>query len=209
MTFASANLIRVFDFYLAAMLLLGLMRRWAVYRDTLLILVAVRGRWPKLLERMAGNKGAVLNWPTLRPAVLVLALMVVQMVASRGIWPQARILISELPDPWWQLIPFALTLAPMLAVDVYFLLVVGRFDRDETEKYFDYAERWAGSRKARAIRVLTFGRIDPDQRVNDEVKRGLTELGRTLSWAMWWVSIQMGCRLLFGLTIWGLWAIRS
>lgn len=208
MTFASANLIRLFDFYLAAMLVLGLMRRWSVYRDTFFILVAVRGRWPKLLERMAGNKSAVLNWPTLRPAVLVLGLMVVQMAASRGIWPQARILVSELPQPWWQFIPFTLTLLPMLAVDLYFLLVVGRFDRDETEKYFDYAETWAGSRKARAIRVLTFGRIDPDQRVNDEVKRGLTELGRTLSWAMWWVSVQMGCRLLFGLTIWTLWALR-
>ncbi len=208
MTLASANLIRVFDFYLAAMLVLGLFRRWAVYRDTFLILVAVRGRWPKLLESMAGNKNALLNWPTLRPAVLVLVLMTVQMIASRVIWPNARILVRELPNPWWQLVPFLLTLVPMLAVDGYFLVSVGRFDRGETEKYFDYAEKWAGSRRSRAIRVLTLGKIDPDRRVNDEVKRGLTALGATLSWAMWWVSIQMGCRLLFGLTIWFLWALR-
>lgn len=205
---AHANLINVYSFYLAAMFVLGLMRRWTVYVDTVSLLFAVRGRWPKLVERMGNHKRAVLNWSTLRPVALVLVLMVAQMTASRAIWPQAKLLIDELPHPPWQLIPFVLALIPMLAVDAYFLVAVGGFDRAETEKYLDKAEKWSGSWKARAVRILTVGRIDPDKQVEEGVKRGLTELGQTVSWAMWWVSVQMGLRLTFGLTIWILWAVR-
>lgn len=205
---AHANLINVYSFYLAAMFVLGLMRRWTVYVDTISLLLAVRGRWPKLVERMGSHKRAVLNWSTLRPVFLVLVLMAFQMIASRIIWPQAKLLIDELPEPPWQLIPFFLALIPMLAVDVYFLVAVGGFDRVETEKYLDKAERWSGSWKAHAVRVLTVGRIDPDKQVDEGVKKGLTDLGLTVSWAMWWVSVQMGLRLTFGLTIWILWALR-
>ncbi len=209
MTLANANLINLYSFYLAAMFVLGLMRRWSVYADTLAILVAVRGRWPKLVERMAAHRKAVVNWATVRPVALVLVLMVVQMVASRLIWPKARLPLGELPEPLWHLIPFLLALVPMLVVDVYFLIAVGRFDRAETEKYFDQAERWSGSWKAKAVRAITFGRIDPDQQVDEGVQKGMEQLGQTVSWAMWWVSVQMGLRLLFGLTIWILWAIRD
>jgi hypothetical protein len=208
-TIGNSNVIRVFEFYLAAMLILGLIRRWSVYQDTFLLAIAVRGRWPKLVERMARQKKAILNWPTLRPVVLVLVLMLVQMVASRLIWPQAKLSLSELPQPWWQLVPFFLTLFPMLTVDSYFLINVGGFDREVAEKYFDQAESWAGSWKARAVKVFTLGKINPDRMVNEEVQKGLVQLGKTMTWAMWWVSIQVGCRLLFGLTIWILWAVRS
>src|SRR5262245_65703893 len=68
--FATLNLIRVFDFYLAVMFLFSLLRRWRVYRDAMLILVSVRGRGPRLLDRMARYKGEVVNWGTFRPAVL-------------------------------------------------------------------------------------------------------------------------------------------
>lgn len=209
MTLANANLINLYSFYLAAMFVLGLMRRWSVYLDTFAILIAVRGRWPKLVERMAAHRKAVVNWATIRPIVLVMILMIVQMVASRIVWPQARLPLGELPTPSWHLIPFALALVPMLAVDVYFLIAVGRFDRTETEKYFDQAERWSGTWKAKAVRAITFGRIDPDKQVDEGVQKGMEQLGQTVSWAMWWVSVQMGLRLLFGLTIWILWAIRD
>jgi hypothetical protein len=141
--------------------------------------------------------------------VLVLVLMFVQMVASRIVWPQARLPLGELTLHVWHLIPFMITLIPMLAVDVYFLIAVGRFDRTETEKYFDQAERWSGTWKAKTVRAITFGKIDPDKQVEEGVQRGMKQLGRTVSWAMWWVSIQLGLRLLFGLTIWILWAIRD
>src|SRR5262245_66613573 len=80
---ASLNLIRVFDFYLAVMFLFSLLRRWRVYRDAMGILVSVRGRWPRLLGRMAQHKGEVLNWATFRPVVLAFGLPVVHWIASR------------------------------------------------------------------------------------------------------------------------------
>lgn len=206
---AHANLINLFSFYLAAMFVLGLMRRWTVYWDTLAILVAVRGRWPKLVERMSANKRAVLNWSTFRPLALVLLLMAVQMVASRLIWPQAHLALGDLPHPRWHLVPFLVALIPMLGVDIYFLIAVGRFDRAETEKYLDQAEYWTGTWKARAVRILTVGRINPDKQVEVGVQEGMARLGHTVSWAMWWVSVQMGLRLFFGLTVWTLWAIRQ
>lgn len=206
---SNTNLIALYSFYLAAMFLLSLMRRWTVYLDTLLILIVVRGRWPKLIERMAEHKKEVLNRSTIRPVALALLLMTLQMIASRMIWPQAKYPISALFDPLWQLLPFTLALLPMLAVDTYFLIAVGRFNRAETMKYLDQAERWAGSWKAKAVRTITLGAIDPEKQVDEGVKRGLNELGLTVSWAMWWVSVQIALRLLFGLTIWLLWAIRD
>jgi hypothetical protein len=205
---AQANLINLYSFYLATMFVLSLMRRWSVYYDTLAILIAVRGRWPKLVERMAAHRKAIVNWSTVRPVVLVFVLMAVQMIASRLLWPQARLTLLELIEPAWQLVPFLAALVPMLAVDVYFLIAVGRFDRAETVKYLDQAERWSGTWKARAVRTMTFGRIDPDRQVEEGVRQGMAQLGQTVSWAMWWVSVQMGLRLLFGLTVWLLWALR-
>lgn len=206
--FEVANLIRVFDFYLAVMAVFSLLRRYTVYRDTLLLLVALRGRWPRLVDRMRQHHTVLLNWPTARPFALAVTLWAAQMVASRLIWPQATIRVADLFDPWWQLVPLLVGVLPMVLVDGYFLLRVGSFDRAETEKYLDMAERWTGTWKAKLVRVATVGRVDPDRMVDDEVRKGLTQLGQTVNWSMWWVSAQAGARLLCGLTIWLLWAAR-
>jgi hypothetical protein len=205
--FLNANLIRVFSFYLMVMLLVGLVRRWSFYRDTLWMLIAVRGRWPKLLERMAANKDAVLNWPTLRPMVIALSLMLVQLIASRGLWPQATISLANLLEVWWHLLIVVAAAIPMLAVDLYFVICVGRFDREQTAEYLDYAERWAGSWRANAVRLVTFGKINPEKMVDEQVREGLKNLGVTMGWAMWWVVVQASLRLALGLTIWLLWAL--
>ena len=203
-----ANLIRIFDFYLALMFLIGLVRRWTVYRDTFLLVVS-RGRWPKLLERMHEHKGLLLNISTMRPAALALGLMLTQIVASRMIWPQATLRVRDIFEPWWQLVPFFASLIPMVAVDMYFLIRVGSIDRNETEKYLDKAEKWAGTWKAKMVRLATLGQYDPNHLVNEGVKQGLEKLGRTMNTSMWWVSAQVALRMLFGLTVWILWAFRD
>jgi hypothetical protein len=204
----AANLIRVFDFYLACMAVFSFLRRYNVYRDTLLILIAVRGRWPRLAERMRQHKGVLLNWPTFRPAALAVALMATQLVASRVVWPTATLRVADLFDPWWQLAPFLLGLLPMVLIDGYFLLRVGTIDRPETEKYLDMAEGWTGTWRAKAVRVATLGRVNPDRMVDEELKKGLQQIGETVNWSMWWVSAQAGARLVCGLVIWLLWAVR-
>src|SRR6187401_1200786 len=77
------NLIRLFDFYLALMFLISLVRRWSVYVNALRILVAVRGRWPKLIQRLREHQSLILNWSFFRPAAIALILMVMQLIASR------------------------------------------------------------------------------------------------------------------------------
>jgi hypothetical protein len=204
----AANLIRVFDFYLACMAVFSFLRRYNVYRDTLILLVAVRGRWPRLADRMRQHKSELLNWPTFRPAAFALVLMTVQLIASRLLWPDAALRVADLFDPWWQLVPFLFGLLPMVLIDGYFLLRVGTFDRAGTEKYLDMAEKWTGTWKARVVRVATFGRVDPDRMVDEELKKGLRQIGETVNWSMWWVTAQAGARLACGLVIWLLWAAR-
>ena len=203
------NLIRMYDFYLAVMALFSFLRRYPVYWDGLILVTTARGRWPRVVARMRQQHGVLLNWATIRPLAFALILMACQMIASRIVWPEANIQFGELFSPWLLLVPFFLALVPMFLLDCYFLLRVGTFDRGETEAYLDYAEKWAGTWKAKAVRAATFGRMNPDRMVDEEVKKGLEMIGQTVSWSMWWVTAQVALRLLFGLVVWLLWATRK
>lgn len=207
--FSALNLIRVFDFYLAVMFVFSLVRRWRVYRDAVVIGLSLRDRWPKLLGRVAIHKAEVLNWATLRPVVLALALTAVQMIASRLVWPAAELTGGDLTAAWGKLLAVLLAFVPMALVDSYFLIRIGRFDRGETEKYLDQAERWLGTWRARAVKVATLGYVNPERIVDEEVKKGLSEMGATVAWSMRWTSTQIGCRLLFGLVLWGVWFVGT
>lgn len=203
---AAINLINLFDFYLAAAALLSFARRYPVYWDALRLTVALRGRWPRLLDRLKLHHGVLVTREVIRPAVLALLVMTVQIVCSRVIWPQAHLSVGQVWDSWWQTVAISAAAVPMLFVDAYFLIRVGRFDRPETEKYLDQAEHWLGSWKAPVVKAVTFGRVNPRQMVDDEVRKGLTTLGEMVSWSMWWVTAQVSCRVAFGLTLWLVWA---
>ena len=201
------NLIRVFDFYVTLMFVISLVRRWDVYVNAIRILISVRGRWPKLINRLAEHRSLILNRAFFRPAFLALGLMVVQLVASRVIFPQAVLTGEQLQAEWWWIPIILVPFVPMVAVDVYFVIRVGKFDHDETVKYFDQAETWLGW-KGPLIRALTLGMVNPQKMVDEEVKKNLTEYQSTLQASLWWASLQIGLRLAFGLTLWAVWAIH-
>lgn len=204
------NLLRLFDFYLAVMLMVGFYRRRAVYRDVLLITFGFfLRRWPRLLRRFAQHRRELFNWQTMRPLVFAIILMAVQMLASRILFPNASVTLNQLLDSWWQLALVIVTFVPMAAVDLYFIIRVGSFDHKETVRSFNQAETWAGTWKAKAIRAITLGKVDPNRMVDEQVKEGLQQLGSTMAWAMWWVSTQVTLRLMFGLTLWLMWVLRS
>jgi hypothetical protein len=202
------NLIRVFDFYVTLMFLISLSRRWYVYLSAFRLLIAVRGRWPKLIGVLSEHKSLLLNRSFFRPALLALVLTVTQLVASRIIFPQAVLTGEQLRAEWWWIPIILVPLVPMLCVDLYFVIRVGKFDHDETVKYFDQAESWLGW-KGPLVRALTLGLVNPKKMVNDEVKKSLTEYRSTLNASLWWVSVQIGLRLLFGLTLWAVWALHQ
>src|SRR5262245_29891690 len=95
------NLIRIFDFYLVLMFLVSFLRRWRVYWDAIRLLIAVRGRWPKLIHRLAEHKSLLLNWSFFRPAILAFILTVVQLIFSRWVFPDAVITGPQLQQEWW------------------------------------------------------------------------------------------------------------
>jgi hypothetical protein len=202
------NLIRLFDFYLVMMFLLSFVRRWDVYWNAIRLLVSVRGRWPKLLDRLADHKSLLLNWAFFRPAILAFILSVVQLVCSRWIFPKAVITGPQLQQEWWLVLIILVPLVPMLAVDLYFIIRVGKFDHGETVKYFDQAEEWLGW-KGPLVRVLTLGIVNPKKMVDQEVQKSLTEMQTTIASSLWWVITQMSLRLAFGLTLWTLWAVHG
>jgi hypothetical protein len=202
------NLIRIFDFYLALMFLLSFLRRWDVYWNAIRILIAVRGRWPKLIHRLGEHKSLILNWSFFRPAILALILAVIQMIASRMVWPQAVLTGPQLRTEWWLVAILLVPLVPMLAVDLYFIIRVGKFDHGETVKYFDQAEQWLGW-KGPFVRVLTLGIVNPGKMVDEEVKKSLAEMQTTIASSLWWVIAQTTFRLAFGLTLWTLWAVHG
>src|SRR5437660_10195434 len=107
------NLIRIFTFYLTAMFLLSFVRRWDVYCNAIRLLVAVRGRWPKLIHRLAEHKSLLLNWSFFRPAILALILTVVQLIFSRWVFPYAVITGLQLQQEWWLVLIILIPLVPM------------------------------------------------------------------------------------------------
>jgi hypothetical protein len=205
--FWNLNLIRFFDFYLALAFLASTTARVRQYQNVLALVRAVPGRWPHLFQLVRRHGNIFLTWPTVGPALLALALLTVQMLASNLVWPEAgrppygltTARLAEHPVA----VPFVLLFgAAMFAVDLYFVLVVGEIDRAEMEKYFDQAEYWLRSWTAPVVRVFTFGRINPRQMVAAEVRTALVAASQLLNTTLWWVSLQVGLRIAFGLALW-------
>jgi hypothetical protein len=203
----SKNLLHLFTFYLAAMFIVGTWRRLRQYHNVAKIMLAAPTRWPKLMQQIKKHWFVFLTWTTFRPAGLAIALLVIQSVCSRLIWPRATISINELLREWWMIPVIAICVGAMIAVDVYFLISVGQINRAETEKYLDEAEHWLNSWKAPLISTLTFGYINPRKIVDQEVQKALAEGQGMLNWALWWVSVQAGLRVLAGLSLWLSWAL--
>jgi hypothetical protein len=200
------SLIRFLDFYLVLLFFAGLLRRLEWYRSVLGIVFRVPGRWPKLFDLAKQHRTIFLTWQTVLPAILTAALAIIQLTASRLIWPgAAQLTVATLADHWVGA-AFALPLGfAMIAVDVYFLIVIGRVDRQLVEKQLDQAEFWLKSRAATVVRIFTLGFVNPRKLVNDEVRKALTDLSKQLNVSLWWMVVQIGLRIAFGLSLWLTW----
>ena len=128
------------------------------------------------------------------------------MFAARVIWPQAHLTVRDIFSSWLSSLLLVATGAPMLAVDTYFLVRVGRINRAETEKHLDQAEFWLTGWKAPVVRIVTFGLVDPRRIVSAEVEKAMTVISDLINRNLYWMSLQLGLRVLFGLTLWLVWA---
>ena len=84
-TLASLNLIRLFDFYLAAMFVLGTWRRVEFYRGVSGLVLTLPGRWPHLFHLVKQHRTVFLTWSTLRPLVLIRRMHLARAARAAGI----------------------------------------------------------------------------------------------------------------------------
>lgn len=201
------NLIHFFSFYLAAAFLLSTAQRVRQYLAILALVRSFPSRWPRLFDLVKQHRSIFLTWSTLAPGLLALGLWAVQTLASRLLWPEAGrpphgLTLARLTEHPWA-IPFVAGFGlGMLAVDVYFILVVGEVNRREMEGYFDQAEYWLKSWAAPVVRVVTFGFINPRRMVAVEVQTALVSASQLLNTTLWWVVLQTALRIAFGLSLW-------
>jgi hypothetical protein len=196
------NLIHLFDFYLAVAFLASTWLRFGQYREILRLVRAVPGRWPRLLALVKQHMSIFLTWATLLPCVLALLLSVVHMLACRLVWPKASVNVEGLLG-FWPTIPVVIVIGmAMLGVDIYATFSVAEFDHQLMQKYFDQAEYWLRSWTAPVVRVMTLGYINPRKLVAVEVSKALLDASRLLNSTMWWVTVQVGLRVAFGLALW-------
>ncbi len=200
------NLIHVFDFYLASLFLISIYMRLRQYEAIVRLVRAFPDRWPLLMKLVGRHRHIFITWTTLLPALLALVFTIVNSLACRLIWPNADLNLHELAQRWPAAVCVALTAAAMFSVDFYATFTVGKVDRGLMEKYFDQAEYWLRSWAAPVVRVFTLGYINPRRMVHEEVRKSLLETSKMLNSTLWWVTVQVGVRIAFGLTMWLTWA---
>ena len=203
------NLIRVFDFYLASLFLISIFMRLRQYEAIVRLVRALPDRWPRLMQLVGRHRNIFFSWTTILPGLLALVFSIVNSLACRLIWPNAQLTLHDLGHLWLAAILVGLAGAAMLAVDFYNTFTVGKLDRSLLEGYFDQAEYWLRSWAAPVVRVFTLGYINPPPEwfMRKSAKR-LLQTSKLLNSTLWWVTVQVGVRIVFGLAMWLTWAFE-
>jgi hypothetical protein len=201
------NLIRVFDFYLAMMFVVGSAVRYRQYETIVRLVRAVPERWPRLLGLVREHHAIFVSWSTALPALLAALLSLLHMLACRLLWPHADLNISGLLELRTALPAIVLFGMAMIGVDLYATFTVGQLDRTLLEGYFDQAEYWLRSWVAPVVNIFTLGYINPRRMVAAEVRKALLQASWLLNTTLWWVSMQVGLRIAFGLSLWVTYAL--
>src|SRR6266700_2523782 len=132
------NLIHFFDFYLAWMFLVSAYRRFRQYQTIGQLVFAGPGRWPRLLQLIRQHRTIFLTWKTAAPALLALGLFLLQLAASRLMWPEAGaephgLELHKVVEQWIDLLYLVPLAAAMIAFDLWGIIVVGAVDRGEMQ----------------------------------------------------------------------------
>jgi len=202
-----ADLLRLFSFYLAATFVASTLMRVRQYSAVIGLVRTFGTRWPRLLKLVTAHRSILLTWGNLLPLITMLGVLLAQMLASRLVWPHADLTVRQLFSHWIPAVIVSVLAAAMIAFDMWGILDVGEVNRAELDKYFDQAEYWLGTWKAPVVHFFTLGYISPRRIVAKEVATALHDASGTLNYNLWWLSIQAGLRLSFGVSLWLTWAL--
>jgi hypothetical protein len=173
------------------------------YRVVVGLLTNLSARWPRLFEMVKQHRSLFLTWGTVLPLAVTLGLLLAQMLARLLVWPGAdAFTAANLPEIWLALPVVAACAVSMIAFDCWATWRVTELDRAQLEKYFDQAEFWLRSPASRVVHIVTFGIVNPRERVAVEVRSALVSVSKMLNTNLWWVSLQTGLRIAFGLSLW-------
>lgn len=203
----TVNLIVVFNGYLILSFLVSTGVNIRNYRAVLGLIFAFPNRWPKLLLLVKKHRTLCLGWPTLLVIGLALALVLANSLAIRLVWAQATVSFEGLWGRWLSLVTISLSGCLMLFLDGKAIFTAGNFDRTALEADFDKAESWLKSWMAPAVRLVTFGLVNPRHIVGAEVQKALVEANWNMIGGMGRSSLRMGMQLAFGLSLWISWAV--
>jgi len=207
----SLSLIHFLDFYFAFMFLLGTWRRFGQYQNVAKLALAGYSRWPHLMKLVSEYRTIFWTWSTIAPALAALVLWMLQVLASRFLFPEAGsqdgMTIARLIEVWPALFAVVPLGIAMFGFDFYSLYRGGELDRTQLEAHFDQAEYWLKSSTASVVRVVSFGFLNPRRLVAQEVEKALVAVSEMLNFTLWWVTLQMTLRIAFGLSIWVTWAV--
>jgi hypothetical protein len=207
----SLSLIHFLDFYFAFMFLLGIWRRFGQYQNVAKLVLAGPSRWPHLMKLVSQYRTIFWTWATMGPALAALALWLLQVLASRLLFPSAGsqdgLTIARLLELWPALFVVVPLAFAMFGFDFYSLYVAGEINREQLENHFDQAEFWLRSKTANVVRVVSFGYLNPRRMVAQEVEKALLAVSGMLNFTLWWVALQIGLRFVFGASLWLTWAV--
>jgi hypothetical protein len=203
------HLIRLFNFYLVAFFLIGTYVRWRQYQIFFVLLGRMPNRWPRLLRLVKQHRYIFVTWGTILPLALMLGLLLLNWLAIKLVWPEADFTLRHLLGMWPALVVVALCGTAMVAFDIYGLVRAGTIDQVAMEGYFDQAEYWLRSWVAPVVRFFTLGRIHPRRMVAEEVGKALVSASVLLNTAVWWIILQTGLRMAYGLSLWVSYFVES
>jgi hypothetical protein len=199
----SLKLIRLFDFYLILAFVLSTLLRVSQYRTILGVIRDVPGRWPRLFQLIKQHRGLFLTVGTILPLALTLGLWLAHTLMRRFVLSGGEDLTVQRLSHYWLAVPVVgVAGLAMLAFDLFGAINVAPIDRQELEKYFNQAEYWLRSWTAPVVHFFTFGYVNPRKMVAVEVRNALLAVSKTLNDSLWWLSIQTGLRIVYGITLW-------
>ena len=139
------------------------------------------------------HRTILLGWPTLLVVGLAFTLMVSNSLAIRLVWVQAEVTFEGLRRVWMALVVVVILGGLMVFLDCKAILRVWHFDREALEKVLDRAESWLTSWMAPALRIVTFGFINPRKIVGEKVHQAFVDANWVLIGGMHRYSIGPGC----------------
>jgi hypothetical protein len=200
------NLIALLQNYLILIFVLSIVWRYRQYQAMLGIVTDAKHRWPCLCKLVAEHRFIFLTWPTLLPIALTMALMLLHSIAYNLLWPQATVEFTDLFAHPILFIVVTVFCVWMVYLDMVAIFSKWEFQRADIDPYLDKAEYWLTTPWAPALRIFSFGFLNPRRMVREEVTKALTQACFDLNSMMWDWALQIAVRLAFGLSLWLPWA---